>query len=151
MSLCGGAYGDRGTDRYGDAGSGGKTIESCRERSTFGMPLMENQWIHFKLWDLLTEIEILKQFNDHCARIIIRGEDATREVSMGKLTAGCLAREVADTCVPFHGGMGFMEEYPLARYFRDARLLSIGGGVDEVMLGVVVKLEGILPSRKKKG
>ncbi len=125
------------------------TIEYCRERKTFGMPLIDNQWIHFKLSELLTELEILKQFNYHCAREMIKGEDVTKEVSMAKLKSARLAREVADTCMQFHGGMGYMEEYPIARYFRDARLVSIGGGADEVMLGIIAKFEGILPRRRK--
>lgn len=125
------------------------TIDYCRERSTFGLPLIDNQWIHFKLSELLTEIEILKQFNYHCAREMVKGEDVTKEVSMAKLKSGRLVREVADTCIQFHGGMGYMEEYPMARYFRDARLVSIGGGADEVMLGIIAKFEGILPSRRK--
>ncbi|TNE49442.1 MAG: acyl-CoA dehydrogenase [Deltaproteobacteria bacterium] len=125
------------------------TINYCRERETFGMPLIDNQWIHFKLSELITEIEILKQFNYHCARGMIAGDDMTREVSMAKLKSGRLARDVADTCIQFHGGMGYMEEYPMARYFRDARLISIGGGADEVMLGIIAKYEDILPRRKK--
>lgn len=124
------------------------TIDYCRERKTFGMPLLDNQWIHFRLSELITELEILKQFTYYCARGMIRGEDMTREVSMAKLKAGRLAREVADTCMQFHGGMGYMEEYPMARYFRDARLISIGGGADEVMLGIIAKYENILPRRR---
>ena len=125
------------------------TVKYCRERKTFGLPLIDNQWIHFKLAELITELEFLKQMNNHCARMMLKGEDATREVSMAKLKAGRLAREVADTCIQFHGGMGYMEEYPMARYFRDARLLSIGGGADEIMLGIIAKFEDILPRRKK--
>jgi len=75
------------------------------------------------------------------------GKDYTREASMAKLKAGRLAREVADTCMQFHGGMGYMEEYPLARYFRDSRLWSIGAGADEVMLGIIAKYEGIAPGK----
>ncbi len=66
---------------------------------------------------------------------------------MAKLKAGRLVREVADTCMQFHGGMGYREEYPLARYFRDSRLLSIGAGADEIMLGIIAKIEGIAPPR----
>ncbi|NEU34588.1 acyl-CoA dehydrogenase family protein, partial [bacterium LRH843] len=73
--------------------------------------------------------------------------DMTREASMAKLKAGRLVRETADWCMQFHGGMGYMEEYPMARYFRDSRLLSIGGGADEVMMGIIAKYEGILPRR----
>lgn len=125
------------------------TIDYCRQRKTFGIPLLDNQWIHFKLAELLTEIELVKHLNYYCVRKMVAGEDATREVSMVKLKAGKLSREVADTCLQFHGGMGYVEEYPMARYFRDARLMSIGGGADEMMLGIIAKYEGILPSRRK--
>ncbi|HAA59268.1 MAG TPA: acyl-CoA dehydrogenase, partial [Myxococcales bacterium] len=125
------------------------TIDYCRERKTFGQPLIDNQWIHFKISELLTEMECLKHLNYYCADQVIQGYDCTREVSMAKLKAGRLSREVADICMQFHGGMGYMEEYPMARYFRDARLMSIGGGADEIMLGIIAKLEGILPGRRK--
>ncbi|MCA9921755.1 MAG: acyl-CoA dehydrogenase family protein [Anaerolineales bacterium] len=124
-----------------------RTIDYCRERHTFGKPLIDNQWIHFKLCELLTEVEALRQLNYHCVRTLVAGEDVTREASMAKLKAGRLAREVTDTCLQFHGGMGYAEEYPMARAFRDARLISIGGGADEIMLGIIAKYENILPGR----
>lgn len=123
------------------------TIDYCRQRQTFGKPLIDNQWIHFKICELLTEVEALRQLAYHCVRTLVAGDDVTKEASMAKLKAGRLAREVADTCLQFHGGMGYVEEYPMARYFRDARLLSIGAGADEIMLGIIAKYEGILPSR----
>lgn len=123
------------------------TIEYCRGRETFGKPLIENQWIYFKLTELISETEFLKQMCYHCVRMMENGEDYTREASMAKLKAGRLAREVADTCMQFHGGMGYMEEYPLARYYRDSRLWSIGAGADEVMLGIIAKYEGIAPGK----
>ncbi|MGD9722707.1 MAG: acyl-CoA dehydrogenase family protein [Pirellulales bacterium] len=123
------------------------TIEYCRGRKTFGKPLIENQWIYFKLTELIAEIEFLRQMCYQCGRLMDRGEDYTREASMVKLKAGRLVREVADTCLQFHGGMGYMEEYPMARYFRDSRLMSIGAGADEIMLGIIAKMEGIAPPR----
>jgi len=123
------------------------TIDYCRQRETFGKPLIDNQWIHFKICELLTEVEALRQLAYHCVRMLVAGQDVTKETSMAKLKAGRLAREVADTCLQFHGGMGYVEEYPMARYFRDARLLSIGAGADEIMLGIIAKYEGILPGR----
>lgn len=123
------------------------TIDYCRQRHTFGRPLIENQWIYFKISEMLTEVEALRQLAYHCVRTLVAGQDMTKEASMAKLKAGRLAREVADTCLQFHGGMGYVEEYPMARYFRDARLLSIGAGADEIMLGIIAKYEGILPSR----
>ena len=69
---------------------------------------------------------------------------------MAKLKAGRLAREVSDSCLQFWGGMGFMWESSIARLYRDARLASIGGGADEIMLGIIAKLDGLVPKRKKK-
>ena len=123
------------------------TIDYCRGRSTFGKPLIQNQWIYFKLTELISEVEFLRQMCYHCGRMMDRGEDYTREASMAKLKGGRLVREVADICLQFHGGMGYMEEYPMARYFRDSRLMSIGAGADEIMLGIIAKFEGIAPPR----
>ena len=127
------------------------TIAYCRERKTFGTPLIHNQWVHFKLCELLTEIEALRQLNYYCASLLEQDESSMEVVkiaSMCKLKAGRLAREVGDVCLQFYGGMGYMEETPISRYYRDARLLSIGGGADEIMLGIIAKLEDMLPPRK---
>lgn len=126
-----------------------RTIEYLKTRKAFGRPLIENQWIHFKLAELVTEVEMLRQMCYHCTRKLVDGEDMTREASMAKLKAGHLVRQVADVCMQFHGGMGYMEEYFISRYYRDSRLMPIGGGADEVMLGIIAKYEGILPERRK--
>ena len=84
-------------------------------------------------------------------RILIGGKDVTRLASMAKLKAGRLAREIADTCLQFWGGMGFMWESKISRFYRDGRLCSIGGGADEVMLSIICKLDGTLPRRAKEG
>jgi citronellyl-CoA dehydrogenase len=105
---------------------------------------ISNQWIQFKLCELLTEIEALRQLNYSCAAMMDDDDssvEVTKIASMCKLKVGRLMREVADTCIQFYGGMGYMEETPISRYFRDARLTSIGGGTDEVMLGIIAKLE----------
>jgi citronellyl-CoA dehydrogenase len=130
-----------------------ETMKYCSERETFGQPLIHNQWIQFKLVELLTEIEALRQLNYHCAAMMqaqVNPEEVTRIASMCKLKAGRLAREVGDTCLQFYGGMGYMTETRVSRYYRDARLLSIGGGADEVMMGIIAKLEGMMPSRKRE-
>ena len=126
------------------------TIAYCQQRQTFGQPLIANQVIHFRLVELLTEIEMLKQFCYSAVRKMVAGEDITREASMAKLKAGRLGREVADSCLQYYGGMGYMEETRISRIFRDSRLLSIGGGADEIMIGIIAKLEGILPGKQKK-
>src|SRR5271165_1126776 len=125
------------------------TIEYARQRRTFGQPLINNQVIHFRISEMLTEIECLKALCYEAVAQLIAGEDITRLASMAKLKAGRLGREVADSCLQYYGGMGYMEETRISRTFRDMRLLSIGGGADEVMLGIIAKLEGILPGRQR--
>ena len=77
------------------------------------------------------------------------GADVTRLASMAKLKAGRLKREVADACLQYWGGMGYVWESPVGRLFRDGRLTSIGGGADEVMLQIIAKFMGTLPSRPR--
>jgi citronellyl-CoA dehydrogenase len=124
------------------------TIKYCQERKAFGKPLIANQWIQFKLGELLTEIEALRQLNYYCASLIEAGAEAnhvTRIASMCKLKAGRLGRETADTCLQFFGGMGYMDETPISRFFRDARLWSVGGGADEIMLRIIAQQENMNP------
>ena len=119
-----------------------RTAGYLAERHTFGRPLLDNQYIQFSLAELDAELDLLRQYNHACAEAYLRGEDTTRFATIAKLKAGRLARQVADTCIQFHGGLGYMEETWTARYFRDSRLLSIGGGADEVMLRVLTRLNG---------
>ncbi len=119
-----------------------KTVEYVKDRVVFGRPLASKQVVQFTLAELQTEIEMLRQFNYHCVRMYCAQEECTRETSMAKLAAGRLVRKVADWCIQFHGGYGYMDEYLISRYWRDSRLLSIGGGADEVMLQIIAKLEG---------
>ncbi|TRO97055.1 acyl-CoA dehydrogenase [Glycocaulis profundi] len=125
------------------------TIEYCRERKTFGTPLIDNQVIHFRLAELRTEIEALRALTYRAVEQFVEGQDVTKLASMAKLKTGRLAREVSDTCLQYWGGMGYTADNPIARSFRDGRLISIGGGADEIMLGIICKLEGTLPKRKK--
>jgi citronellyl-CoA dehydrogenase len=126
------------------------TIAYCRERETFGQPLIDNQVIHFRFAELQTELECLRSLVYRACEDYIGGADVTMLASMAKLKAGRLSREVADACVQYWGGMGFMWDNVASRAYRDTRLLSIGGGADEIMLGIICKLMGILPGKKKK-
>ena len=81
---------------------------------------------------------------------MMAGQNVTLHASMLKLKSGRLAREVTDACVQFWGGMGYSDDVYVSRPYRDLRLYSIGGGADEVMLGIICKLMGILPKRNKK-
>ena len=119
-----------------------RTAAYARERQVFGSPLIENQYLQFRLAELSAELELLKHYNYACAEAYMRGDDTTRFATIAKFKAGRLNREVADWCLQFHGGVGYMEETWTARYFRDSRLLSIGGGADEVMLRVLARMNG---------
>lgn len=126
-----------------------KTIAYCRERRTFGQPLIDNQVIHFRLAELQTEIEALRALTYQACELYIAGKDVTKLASMAKLKAGRLGREVTDGCLQYWGGMGFMWDNPVSRAYRDVRLVSIGGGADEIMLGIICKLMGTLPGKRK--
>jgi citronellyl-CoA dehydrogenase len=116
-----------------------QTIEHTSQRVAFGGPLLDNQIIQFKLAELQTKVELLRSITYRAVEEYVGGGDVTQLASMAKLTAGRLAREVADSCLQFFGGMGFMNETPIARYYRDSRLLSIGAGADEIMLNIIAK------------
>jgi len=118
------------------------TVGHLRERIVFGKPLISRQVLRHRLADWLTENECLRQMIYHIVRMKTAGRDATREISMGKLIAGQLLNKVAGGCLQMYGGLGFMNEMPISRYFRDARGLSIGGGADEVMREVICKTAG---------
>jgi citronellyl-CoA dehydrogenase len=118
------------------------TVDYIKERVVFGKPLIKYQVLRHRLASWSTEIESLKQLIYHIVRMKEAGLDATREISMGKLIAGKLLNKIADGCLQMHGGMGYMSEMIISRYYRDARGLSIGGGADEVLQEVIAKIEG---------
>ena len=106
---------------------------------------IDNQYLQFRLAELVADVDLLKHYNYACADAVMDDRNAleiTKMATIAKLKAGRLARDVADTCIQFHGGVGYMEETWTSRYFRDSRLLSIGGGADEVMLRIIAGLEG---------
>tara|TARA_R110002072_G_scaffold172728_3_gene327011 strand:+ start:34296 stop:35453 length:1158 start_codon:yes stop_codon:yes gene_type:complete len=125
------------------------TIDYCRTRETFGKPLIDNQVIHFRFAELQTEIEALRCMVYQAVEMYENKKDVTKLASMAKLKAGRLGREVSDSCLQYWGGMGYMWENEVSRAMRDIRLVSIGGGADEIMLGIICKLMGTLPGKKK--
>ena len=124
-----------------------QTIAYTRQRKTFGKPILDNQVVHFRMAELRTEVEALRALTYRAVESYISGKDVTKLASMAKLKAGRLSREVADSCLQYWGGMGFTADNPISQAFRDSRLISIGGGADEIMLGIICKLEGILPGK----
>ena len=122
-----------------------QTIEYTRERRAFGKAILDNQVVHFRLAELRTEVEALRALTYRAVEDYVAGKDVTRLASMAKLKCGRLDREVADSCLQYWGGMGYTWDNAVSRAWRDGRLISIGGGADEVMLGIIAKLEGTLP------
>jgi citronellyl-CoA dehydrogenase len=127
-----------------------ETIEYTRQRQAFGQSLLDNQSVHFRLAELRTEVESLKALTWQACEEYVAGRDATMLASMAKLKVGRVSREVTDACLQYWGGQGFMWDNNISRAYRDTRLVSIGGGADEIMLGIISKLMGTLPGRKKK-
>lgn len=119
------------------------TVEWALERQLFGARLADQQWVQFKLAELKTEIEALRALTYLACQRYVAGEDVTEWATMAKLKAGRLNRVVPDTCLQFWGGMGFTLENKVSRLYRDGRLASIGGGADEVMLGILAKTMGL--------
>jgi citronellyl-CoA dehydrogenase len=118
------------------------TVAYLRQRVVFGKPLITKQVLRHRLVGWIARNESLKQLTYHIVRMKIQGLDVTREISMGKLLAGQLISEVAAGCLQMFGGMGFMNETLISRYFRDSRVMSIGAGADEVMCEVIARTEG---------
>ncbi len=121
-----------------------ETIDYLKSREAFGKSLLANQFIQFKLAELQTEVEATGALLHKTVGLYIAGQDVTQLASMCKLKAARVARETADWCLQFWGGMGYIEETSVNRHWRDSRLASIGGGADEVMLGIIAKTMGLL-------
>lgn len=138
--LWGAASSLRSLDRLIDL-----TIAYTRERKAFGRSILDNQVVHFRLAELRTEVAALRALTWQAVEQYVGGKDVTLLASMAKLKCGRLSREVTDACLQFWGGMGYTRDNLVSRAWRDSRLVSIGGGADEVMLGIIAKLDGTLP------
>ncbi|MBU3711847.1 MAG: acyl-CoA dehydrogenase [Limnohabitans sp.] len=121
-----------------------ETADYLRQRQAFGKPLLDNQFIQYKLAELKTELEALRALIYVATHTYVNGGDVVELASMAKLKAGRLSRDIADWCMQFQGGMGYTWDNPVSRAYRDYRLGSIGGGADEVMLMVIARQMGLM-------
>jgi citronellyl-CoA dehydrogenase len=129
-----------------------ETADYARDRQAFGQAVLDNQSVHFRLAELQTDVELLRALVYRtCERYVAHRDDpeVVKLASMCKLKAGRLAREVTDACLQYWGGMGYMWDSAVSRAMRDGRLLSIGAGADEVMLGIICKSLDLLPRRAR--
>ncbi|NOJ94313.1 acyl-CoA dehydrogenase [Corallococcus coralloides] len=117
-------------------------LQYGNEREAFGRPLIKFQVWRHKFVEHLTAVEAARRLNYYAVDLYDRKENPVKEISMAKLFAGDLAQRVAYDCQQFFGGMGYIEETPIARMWRDVRLITIGGGTSEVMKEIISKLYG---------
>jgi acyl-CoA dehydrogenase len=118
------------------------TVKYCKERTIFGSPVGSFQHNTFKIVEMATEIEIGRIFVDSLIADHLAGKDITKKVSMAKAWIPEMANRVAYHCVQLHGGYGYMEEYPICRFARDARVIAIFAGTTEVMKVIVGRMMG---------
>ncbi|RMG62488.1 MAG: acyl-CoA dehydrogenase [Calditrichaeota bacterium] len=116
------------------------TLNYLHNRQAFGRPLARFQALRHRLADLATELEAARQLTYHTCWLYQQGLPAVKECSMAKLHTTELAVRVADQCLQCFGGYGYMEEYPIARMFRDARAGTIVGGTSEIMREIIARI-----------
>ncbi|WP_349729377.1 acyl-CoA dehydrogenase family protein [Peribacillus frigoritolerans] len=114
-------------------------VQYAKEREQFGLPLSKKQVIRHYLAEMETEVEAARALLYNTAAQYNKGEVLVKEISMTKLFASNVYYEVADRALQIHGGYGYMDEYPISREWRDARLMRIGGGTDEVQKEIIAK------------
>lgn len=119
------------------------TIKYCNERVAFGKPIAKFQNTQFKIVEMATEIKLGRTFLDKLIVDHMEGRNAVVEVSMAKYWITDMAKRVADQCLQLYGGYGYCEEYPIARAWRDVRVMSIFAGTNEIMKTIVAKFMGL--------
>jgi short-chain 2-methylacyl-CoA dehydrogenase len=119
-----------------------QALAYAKERRAFGRPISSFQAIQAKLADLSTEIEAARLLTYKAARLKDKGESFGLTAAQAKLKTGRLAVRAADEAVQIHGGYGYIEEYPVCRFYRDAKVLTIGEGTDEVQQMVIARALG---------
>jgi acyl-CoA dehydrogenase len=119
------------------------TASYCRERETFGKPLLANQVVRHRLVEMRRQVEVSRAYVHEVARRHVAAEHVVAEACLAKQTAVECAAYVCDQAVQLHGGTGYMHGTEVERHYRDARLLGIGGGANEVLDDLAAKLMGL--------
>ena len=119
-----------------------EAIAYAKERRAFGQPISKFQAIQAKIADLSAEIEAARLLTYKAALEKDRGEPFTLTAAQAKLKTGRLAVRATEEAVQIHGGYGYIEEYPVCRFYRDAKILTIGEGTDEVQQMVIARQLG---------
>jgi acyl-CoA dehydrogenase len=119
------------------------TIKFCREHTESGRPLSTFQCNQFKIVEMATEVKLGRTFLDKLIADHMEQKSIVVEASMGKYWTTDMAMRVADRCMELYGGYGYCEEYPIARAWRDTRVMSIFAGTNEIMKGIAAKFMGL--------
>ena len=117
-----------------------ESLNYMKERKAFGKSIDQIQILRHRVAQLSSEIEALKSFSYHCCNLFDKKIYDVKLCSMGKLLCTELHEKVATQCLQFFGGNGFTEDYPMARMYRDCRVLTIGGGTSEIMREIIAKI-----------
>jgi len=118
------------------------SVKYAKEREAFGRPIGMFQATGFKLVDMAAEIEMVRLLTHKAAWLYDQGKDARKEACMAKCFGSEVALRAAVEATQIHGGYGFMKEYPVTRYFRDTKVLQVGGGTSEIQRGIILQLIG---------
>ena len=121
----------------------GLTLDHVTTRTAFGRPVGSFQNSRFVLAELQTEVTIARTFVDECVRQLDSGDLTATDAAMAKWWTTELQNKVADRCLQLHGGYGYMDEYPVSKAWRDARVQSIYGGTNEIMREIVGRSMGL--------
>ena len=113
------------------------TLEYCRERQTFGRPILHHQSVRFALAEMRADVDAGRSYLDRCLAAHVEGQLAPADAAAIKFWTTEMEWRVVDRCLQLHGGYGYMEEYPIARYWRDSRVQRIYGGTTEIMKDIV--------------
>jgi alkylation response protein AidB-like acyl-CoA dehydrogenase len=116
-----------------------KALQYATERKAFGKEIYKFQAISNKLADMATEIEAAKLMTFHAAWMKDQGLDIQKEAAMAKLLASEVAMRTTTEAIQIHGGYGYVKEYDVERYFRDAKILEIGEGTSEIQRLIIAK------------
>jgi butyryl-CoA dehydrogenase len=119
-----------------------ESLEWAKNRQSFGVPISKHQAVQFKLADMAMEIHLSRLAVYHASRLWDAGKPCHLEAAAAKLFASETSKRAADQAVQIHGGMGFMEESPVARYWRDVKVNEIGEGTSEVQRMLIAKQLG---------
>ena len=119
------------------------SIEWARERMTFGGPLIEKQVIRHRLAEMARRTDVAREYTRLVAVRLAAGEEVSLQVAMAKNTAVEACAYVVNQAVQIHGGTGYMRDSEVERHYRDARILGIGGGADEIMNEVIAARLGL--------